>query len=128
MPRSKTAIDEDLNGFIDEGSEVLGELRFRNTFRVDGRVKGRIVSENNLIVGETGDVEAEIDCGVISIRGKVVGQVRARQSIELLSGSQVFGTLSTPKLSVEEGALFQGDCDMKNGREASAKPTVTPKK
>ncbi len=122
MPRSKTFADEELNGFIDEGSEVLGELRFRNTFRIDGRVKGRIVSENNLIVGETGEVEAEIDCGVVSIRGKVVGQVRARQRIELLTGAQVFGTLSTPKLSVEEGALFQGDCDMKTGREASTKP------
>jgi cytoskeletal protein CcmA (bactofilin family) len=119
MPRSKTFVDEDLNGFIDEGSEVLGELRFRNTFRIDGRVKGRIVSENNLIIGETGEIEAEIDCGVVSIRGKVVGQVRARQRIELLSGSQVFGTLSTPKLSVEEGALFQGDCDMKTGRDTT---------
>ena len=51
---------EDLNGFMDEGTEFLGELRFRNVLRIDGRVKGKIVSDNTLIVGESGHVEADI--------------------------------------------------------------------
>jgi cytoskeletal protein CcmA (bactofilin family) len=103
---------EELNGFMDQGSEFLGELRFRNTFRVDGHVKGRVVSKNTLIVGEAGTVEAEIDCAVVSIRGSVKGHVRGRQRIELLAGSRVQATLVTPRLLIEEGALFQGDCDM----------------
>jgi cytoskeletal protein CcmA (bactofilin family) len=49
---------EDLNGFLDEGTEVNGELRFRDALRVDGRIKGRIVSDNTLIIGESGQVEA----------------------------------------------------------------------
>jgi cytoskeletal protein CcmA (bactofilin family) len=112
MIKLKGLSGEDINGFLDEGTEFLGELRFRNVFRVDGRVKGKIVSDNTLIVGETGVVEAEIDCGVVSIRGAVTGRVHGRQKIELLAGARVQGTLVSPRLLIEEGAFFQGDCDM----------------
>jgi cytoskeletal protein CcmA (bactofilin family) len=111
---------EDLNGFMDEGTEFHGELRFRDVFRVDGRVKGKIVSENTLIIGEAGTVEAEIDCGVVSIRGTVTGRVHGRQRIELLAGSRVNATLISPKLVIEEGAFFQGECDM----GASSRPAT----
>jgi cytoskeletal protein CcmA (bactofilin family) len=103
---------EDLNGFLDEGVEFAGELRFRDVLRIDGRARGRIISDNMLIVGETGQVDAEIDCAVVSIRGRVSGQVRARQRIELLAGCRVEASLVAPKLLVEDGAYFQGDCQM----------------
>ena len=103
---------EDLNGFLDEGTEFSGELRFRDVLRIDGRAGGRIVSDNTLIIGETGQVDAEIDCGVVSIRGRVSGQVRGRQRIELLSGCRVQARLVAPKLLIEDGAFFEGDCQM----------------
>jgi cytoskeletal protein CcmA (bactofilin family) len=112
MLKFKGLAAEDLNGFLDEGTEFSGELRFRDTLRIDGRAKGRIVSDNTLIVGETGQVDAEIDCGVISIRGRVSGTLRGRQRIELLSGCRVQATLVSPKLVVEDGAFFQGECRM----------------
>src|SRR5262245_54004528 len=111
---------EDLNGFMDVGTEFVGELRFRDTFRIDGRLKGKIVSDNTLIIGESGNVEAEVDCGVVSIRGTVTGKIHGRQRIELLSGSKVHGTLVSPKLVIEEGAFFEGNCDM----SAAAKRAV----
>jgi cytoskeletal protein CcmA (bactofilin family) len=113
---------EDLNGFLDEGTEVNGELRFRDALRVDGRIKGRIVSDNILIIGESGQVEAEIDCRVVSIRGRVSGQVHGRERIELLAGCRVEATLVTPKLVVEDGAFFHGDCRMGGPPEVAARP------
>ena len=112
MIKLKGLATEELNGFMDEGTEFLGELRFKDLFRVDGRVKGKIVSDNTLIVGESGNVDAEIDCGMVSIRGTVSGHVRGRQRIEVLAGARVQGTLVSPKVVIEEGAFFQGDCDM----------------
>ena len=103
---------EDLNGFMDQGTEFLGELRFRDTMRIDGRLKGKIVSDNTLIIGESAQVEADIDCGVVSIRGTVSGRVHGRQRIELLAGAKVQATLISPKLVIEDGAFFQGDCEM----------------
>jgi cytoskeletal protein CcmA (bactofilin family) len=108
----KGLVSEELNGFMDEATEFLGELRFRNTFRVDGRLRGRIVSDNTLVVGESARVEADIDCGVVSIRGQVVGRVQGRQRIELLAGARVQGTLVAPTLVIEDGAVFEGDCEM----------------
>ena len=119
---------EDLNGFLDEGTELSGELRFRDVMRVDGRLKGRIVSDNMLIIGETGQVDAEIDCGIVSIRGKVTGQVCGRQRIELLAGCRVQATLISPKLVIEDGAFFQGDCRMDEGASppSPGKPVLAP--
>ena len=111
---------EDLNGFMDVGTEFVGELRFRDTFRIDGRLRGKVVSDNTLIVGESGQVEAEIDCGIVSIRGSVSGKIHARQRIELLAGCKVHGTLVAPKVVIEEGAFFEGNCDM----SAAAKRAV----
>jgi cytoskeletal protein CcmA (bactofilin family) len=126
MLKMKAFAAEDLNGFLDEGTEFSGELRFRDVMRVDGRVKGRIVSDNTLIIGETGQVDAEIDCGVVSIRGRVTGQVHGRQRIELLSGCRVLATLVSPKLLIEDGAFFQGDCRMGGLEGATPRPPGAP--
>jgi cytoskeletal protein CcmA (bactofilin family) len=114
---------EELNGFLDRGSEFRGELRFHNSFRIDGQIKGRVVSEKTLIVGETGEVEADIECGIVSIQGRVKGHILGREKIELLAGSRVYGTLVSPKLVIEEGAFFQGDCDTGTEESKVAKPT-----
>lgn len=118
MIKLKNVASEGLNGFMDEGTELQGELRFRDTFRVDGRLKGRIVSDHTLIVGESAHVDAEIDCGVVSIRGTVSGRVQGRQRIELLAGSRVLANLVSPCLVIEEGAFFQGQCDMDTPKAA----------
>jgi cytoskeletal protein CcmA (bactofilin family) len=110
---------ENLNGFMDPATEFSGELRFRDTFRVDGRLKGKVFSEKTLIIGETAQVEAEIDCGTVSIRGTVTGNVFGREKIELLAGCKVYGRLSSPRLVIEEGAFFQGECDMRGAMKGS---------
>jgi cytoskeletal protein CcmA (bactofilin family) len=110
---------EELNGFMDQGTEVVGELRFRETFRIDGKLKGKIFSEKTVIIGETAQVEAEIDCGTVSIRGTVTGNIQGRDKIELLAGSKVYGRLASPKLVIEEGAFFQGECDMRGTGKGS---------
>ena len=126
MLKFKGLASEDLNGFLDEGTEFSGELRFRDVLRVDGRLKGRVVSHNMLIIGETGQVDAEIDCGIVSIRGKVTGQVYGRQRIELLAGCRVLATLVSPKLVIEDGAFFQGDCRMGEAATPPASAERTP--
>ena len=112
MIQIRGSAPDELNGFMDQGTQFHGELRFRDSVRIDGELKGRIVSDNTLIVGETGKVDADVECAVVSIRGTVTGRVQARDRIELLSGSRVQATLVSPRLVIEEGAFFQGECDM----------------
>ena len=63
----------DLNGFLDSGSNVTGELRFQTSFRVDGKFSGTVISEGELIVGQGGEVDGDLRVGQVVISGKVSG-------------------------------------------------------
>lgn len=102
----------DLNGFLDRGSVYRGELEFEDTMRIDGRFNGKITSKNELIVGESASIEADIHVGRIAISGTVKGTIRADQKIEIHRSGKVFCDLETPALIIEEGAVFQGNCNM----------------
>ena len=106
----------ELNGFLDAGSHIRGELHFDDTFRIDGRLTGKAVSRGNLVVGEDGVVDAEIEVGSIFVSGTVKGTVKAAERIEIAVGGQVFADLETPTLVVEDGAIIEGPCSMSRGR------------
>lgn len=101
----------DLNGFLDAGSKMDGELHFEDTFRVDGRLGGKVFSSGDLIVGDGGEVHAEIRVGRLFVSGTVRGSIVAKR-VEFAAGGQVFADVETPSLVVEEGAFFQGSCVM----------------
>lgn len=104
-----------LNGFLDRGSHFHGELTFEETFRIDGKFEGKISTGSELILGETADVDAEVDVGRISINGTFKGRIRAKERIDLLPRARVFADLSAPLLKIEEGACFEGSCSMGSG-------------
>jgi len=101
-----------VNGFIDRDTEISGDIKFNDSFRIDGTFKGKIVSGNTLIIGEGGNVEADIDVANISVNGVVKGTLKASESIQIYSLGRVTGEIMTPKLIVEDGAFFQGSCQM----------------
>jgi cytoskeletal protein CcmA (bactofilin family) len=115
----------DLNGFLDAGSHIEGDLHFEDTFRVDGRLSGRVVSKGDLVVGEQGQVEGEIRVGRIFISGTVKGSVRAAQRVEITAQGKVNADLETPSLMIEDGAFFEGRCSMgKRSQAAGERPVV----
>jgi cytoskeletal protein CcmA (bactofilin family) len=104
-----------LNGFLDKGSHLKGELSFEETFRIDGKFEGKIQSGSELILGDSAEVDAEICVDRVSINGSLKGTVRAAERIELHPRARVTADLQTPVLRIEEGAYFQGSCDMTQG-------------
>jgi cytoskeletal protein CcmA (bactofilin family) len=112
----------ELNGFLGEGTWVKGEIHFRDTLRVDGKVTGKIVSERELIVGQTGEVEAEVEVGSLSVSGKVIGTVKVKDRIEIHPRGRVYGELKlpSPNLIIEEGAIFEGSIEMNAPQDAPA--------
>ncbi len=116
-----------LTAFIDQGSEFSGKLSFRDTVRIDGRFEGDISSENTLIVGESGEVQANIDSEVVIISGEVRGDINARRQVTLHKTAHVFGKLRTANLVVEEGAQLNGQVEMMNGAQDKSKDTKNAK-
>ena len=109
--RGKTD-DATLNGFLDRGSHFTGDLKFEEGFRIDGKFEGKITSGHELVIGETADVEAEIHVGRLSVNGSLRGNVVASERIDLQPKARILADLTTPALSIEEGAFFQGSCKM----------------
>jgi cytoskeletal protein CcmA (bactofilin family) len=102
----------ELNGFLDRGATFKGELEFEDTMRIDGRFHGKIVSKNELIVGESATIEGDILVGRVAISGTVIGKIVASQRVEIHRNGKVYSDIDTPALIIEEGAIFQGNCVM----------------
>lgn len=119
-----------LNGFLDRGARFEGTLTFEDTFRIDGHVKGLIVSERELVVGEGAEVEGEIRVGRLAVSGTIRGTVYARERIEVHAGARLYAELHTPALTVEEGAVIQGPVETgpESGGPLRSGPAPTPAK
>jgi len=121
MPEAGGA-SEALTAFIDQGSEFEGKLSFKNTVRIDGAFKGEISSENTLIVGEPGVVDATIHSRHVIVSGEVAGDIVASERLVLHKTARVTGDIQTPKLVVEDGAELEGSIKMGASAKAQAKP------
>jgi len=121
-----------LTAFIDQGSEFEGKLSFKDTVRIDGRFCGEISSENTLIVGESGEIEAVIHSPTVVISGTVQGDVNASRQLVLHKTARLIGDVHTPSLVVEEGAVLNGGIHMARPEQAlkagAAKPASTETK
>lgn len=109
----------DLNGFLDSGSHMQGELNFEDTFRIDGRFSGNVVSDGDLIVGERGNVDGEVKVRRVFVSGSVSGILRASERVEITSAGKVTADVFTPSLTIDEGAFFEGRCSMERHQDAS---------
>jgi cytoskeletal protein CcmA (bactofilin family) len=107
-----TAKQGDLNGFLDRGSHLRGELQFDTHFRVHGKFTGEVTTEGELIVGEGGEVEGEVRVGQVVVSGTLRGSIQASRRVHITATGKVFADVDTPSLIVEDGAFFEGRCAM----------------
>jgi cytoskeletal protein CcmA (bactofilin family) len=130
-PANKTVATQSgvgaLTAFIDQGSEFSGKLNFKDTVRIDGRFEGEIASENTLIVGESGSVTASIKSQIVVISGEVHGEINAGGQVVLHKTARVDGNIHSPRLVVEDGAIFTGRIEMGAVKPAHKAPVTPPK-
>lgn len=110
MKDIKKVDDNRLTGFLDEGAELDGAMKFRGSFRIDGSFKGKIDADAVLIIGPKGKVEAELNVSHVVINGTFSGNIKAAEKVEINREGRVIGTIVTPKLVVEEGAVLDAQC------------------
>ena len=103
-----TKNSDTLNGFVDSGCRIKGEVTFENAFRVDGHVEGTIHSTSELIIGGKGVVEGEIHVARCLIGGSVRGSVDASESVTLHASAKVWADIHSPVIVMEEGAFLEG--------------------
>ncbi len=101
-----------LETFLGMNSSLKGVLNVSGTLRVDGTVEGQLFADY-VILGESAEVKGEIKAKQILIGGKMDGNVRAEELVEIKSKGKVLGDIFTPKLAIIEGAEFDGKVAMK---------------
>lgn len=127
MKDIKKADENKLSGFLDEGAELDGSMKFRGSFRIDGSFKGKIDADAVLIIGPKGKVEAELNVSHVVVNGVFVGNVHAAEKVEINREGRVSGLIVTPKLIVEEGAVLDAQCQT-TGEESRAVPGAGERK
>lgn len=116
----------DINALLGKGSEFEGKLTFEGTVQIDGKFSGEIFSDGALILGEGAKVKAEISVDTLILNGELIGNVKAKSAIELNETSKLKGNIISPSLSVQKGAIFDGNCTMEGEIKISAsKQTVS---
>jgi cytoskeletal protein CcmA (bactofilin family) len=110
MKKSK----EEINAFLGQDTEFEGKFSFAGAVRIDGKFSGEIESSGTLIVGESAAITSQIHVADMIISGEVRGDIFAENKIEINVPGKLFGNIQTPKLVIEEGVMFEGNCKMKD--------------
>lgn len=119
--------DAQIKAYMGEDTVFNGSLTFDGTVRIDGKFEGQVITEDTLIVGETGHLIAEISAGTVVCMGRVEGTVMASKKVEIHSTSKVIGNVKSPALYIELGGVLDGSCDM-TGKESKIIPLVKDEK
>jgi len=103
---------------IGKGITVKGELFGEEDVKIEGRVEGKIQLTKNLLVGQTGVVEADVEAENINIGGTVTGNLMAQNRVEIVVSGKMIGDIKAPRVVVAEGAHFKGNVDMDTSRKS----------
>ncbi len=119
--------DGKLSGFVGHGTSLSGDTTFQMMLRVDGHLTGTVSSDGGtLIVGNSGQLDANVAVGTANVNGTINGDVSATEKIHLGRSAKVVGNITTPKLVIEDGALFEGSCSMVKARETEQAAIPAP--
>ena len=122
---ARAAESGDWSGFLDKSVRLQGTLEFPGTFRVEGEVKGTIISSQTLMLGEAARVEGQIEGNHVMISGRFDGVIFAKGRVEIHAKGTVTGEIHAPCLVIEAGGIFDGQCHMLAASE-TAKPLTIP--
>ncbi|KMP10771.1 hypothetical protein UR09_03105 [Candidatus Nitromaritima sp. SCGC AAA799-A02] len=108
--------ESSIKAYMGEDTVFKGNLSFEGTVRIDGKFEGKVETGDTLIIGETGDMVADVSAGTVICKGKMRGTIIASQKVEMHASSKIIGNVQTPALNIELGAVLDGNCDM-SGKE-----------
>jgi len=104
---------------ISQGTDIIGDIKSTGDIRIDGTLNGNLTTKGKVVIGPTGRVKGEVDCKNSEVSGVVEGKISVTQLLNLKASSKILGTIITSKLSIEPGALFTGNCTMKDGENVA---------
>jgi cytoskeletal protein CcmA (bactofilin family) len=114
---------------IGPGIHINGDISGNENLIIEGRVDGKIrLDANQVEVGQSGKVNADITAKVIKIAGEVRGDMTGTEKVVISRSGNVHGNIVAPRMTLEDGAIFKGSIDMDPGEPVKAKLATPAKK
>jgi cytoskeletal protein CcmA (bactofilin family) len=118
MGTSKNVLNSDV--------EIKGNLKFAGELTFEGKLDGEINSDGTLNLGDSAVVNGNVNAGSVIVRGKINGNVTAKDKIEIKSKAELFGDIRSSKLAIEEGVTFVGKTEVNPNKVAPTAPPRPP--
>ncbi len=120
--------DDDSRNVLNADVELQGTLRFAETLSFDGKLDGDIVSEGNLTLGDHAVVRGNINVNSVVVRGKINGNITAREKIDVKAKTELFGDIRAARLVIEEGVIFVGQSEVNPNKATQPSRAAEPPK
>ena len=106
--------------------EIKGNLKFSGELTFDGKLDGEIHSDGLLTLGDSAVVSGNINANTVVVRGKITGNINAKEKIEIKTKAELFGDIRAAKLVVEEGVTFVGKTEVNPNKVSPTPPAPRP--
>jgi len=106
--------------------EIKGNLKFAGELTFEGKLEGEITSEGTLHLGDSAVVNGNINVNAVILRGKINGNVSAKDKIEIKAKTELFGDIRAAKLVIEEGVTFVGKTEVNPNKVSPSTAAKTP--
>jgi cytoskeletal protein CcmA (bactofilin family) len=112
-----------INSIIGVGTKFKGEFELSGVLRIDGDFTGSIRTKGRVFIGSTGRAECVMHAGNVVVGGIVRGDIYSNEMVTILSTGMVIGTITTPRLIIEDGVIFNGICRVSKDSVETAEET-----
>jgi cytoskeletal protein CcmA (bactofilin family) len=106
--------------------EIKGNLKFSGELTFEDKLEDEIQSDGILNLGDSAVVNGNISAQSVVVRGKVNGNITAKEKIEIKAKSEMFGDIRASKLAVEEGVTFVGKTEVNPNKVTPTVATSRP--
>ena len=107
---------------IAHGTVFERDLKSEGDFRIEGTIKGTLITKGKVVIGNTGLIEGSLNCNNADVEGQIKGKLVVSETLSLRASANVDGDVQIGKLAVEPGATFNANCQMKDAVKALKTP------
>ena len=120
MSLFKKSDSKDFDIIIGQDSSITGEIISSGSIRIDGKVSGDIQSKGDVIIGTDSTIDSDIAAHFCEISGKVNGDIHSKSQLRILNSGSLKGNVVVSSLSIEEGGIFQGNCNITPAKKSNS--------
>lgn len=107
-----SSLGDQVGTIIGSDTSFKGNITSQGTIRIDGQHEGELVTAGDLVIGESGQLKSQVKARSILVAGTINGNIEATDKLELMPTAKVYGDIKVGTLTINEGAVFRGACQM----------------